>query len=218
MTDIQARHAPAVLANRVQLADRWGQPDLGYVLLFRPDPASTAELAAIQQGLLELEPSLYCQPAAQLHTSVAWLLAVARDFDQPKDEIWQEHGPDWLKAIGAVTDLTAPIRIRWQRLVATDAAIVSVAAEPTPFAEVRRQLVGELDLSWPITYSELGVVHSSLMRYRQPLTDPAGLLARLSSLPIDVETEVTELLMVREIVYPTLDYQVLARLPLRGRA
>jgi hypothetical protein len=217
MTDIQARHAPAVLAGQLEIATRWGQPDLGYVLLFRPDPAASAELGRLQQLVLEAEPSLLRQPAAQLHASVAWLLQVRKEFDRPKDEIWRAHGEQWVKTMAAVTDATAAMQLRYHRLVVTDAAIIAVAEEPNPMADLRHQITTALDLPWPITYSSLGIVHSSLLRYRQPLADPAGLLRRLAAIPVDVETEVTELLMVREYTFPTLDYEVLQRLPLGGR-
>jgi hypothetical protein len=246
VTDIRARHASAVLANQVHLATEWGKPDLGYVLLFRPDRAASAALSEIQERVHELEPSLLRQPVEQLHGSIAWLLAVAAEFGEPKDELWARRGDDWLKLIEAVADATAPMRVRYERLVATDAAIVAVAAEPdpaqpdpaqpdpaqpdpaqrfgpprfgppaNPMAEFRRSVTDALGLSWPITYRELGVVHSSLFRYSRPLTDPPGLLRQLERLPVAVETEVSEVLMVRELVYPTLKYEVLRRLQLGG--
>jgi hypothetical protein len=216
MTDIQERHAAAVLANRLEIASRWGQPDLGYILLFRPDPAASAALAALQDTVLAAEPSLLRQPEAQLHASIAWLLQVRREFGQPKETIWAEQGESWLKAITEVTDATRPMRLRYHRLVATDSAVIAVAQEPNPMAKFRREITRALGLPWPITYTSLGLVHSSLLRYRQPLADPAGLLARLAALPVSIETEVTELLMVREFTFPTLDYEILRRLPFAG--
>ena len=221
VTDIRARHAPAVLANELRLATQWGQPDLGYVLLFRPGPAASAALAELQDRVRELEPWLLRQPVEQLHGSIAWLLAVAAEFAEPKDELWARHGDDWLKIIAAVADRTAPMRVRYERLVATDAAIVAVAAEPrlpqqNPMAEFRRSVTDALGLSWPITYRELGVVHSSLFRYSRPLADPSRLLRQLEQLPVAVESEVSEVLMVREFVYPTLKYEVLRRVQLGG--
>ena len=216
MTDIQERHAPAVLANRLEIASRWGQPDLGYILLFRPDPAASAALAALQDTVLAAEPSLLRQPEAQLHASIAWLLQVRREFGQPKEKIWAEHGDRWLKGIAGVAEATAPMRLRYDRLVVTDAAVIAVAEEPNPMASFRREITGALGLPWPITYSSLGLVHSSLLRYRQPLTDPAGLLAALAALPVSIETEVSELLMVREFTFPTLEYEILDRLPFAG--
>ena len=116
-----------------------------------------------------------------------------------------------------MTDAIAPMRLRYNRLVVTDAAVIAVAAEPNPMADLRRQITSGLGLAWPITYASLGVVHSSLLRYQAPLADPAGLLRRAEALHVDVETEVAELLMVRERTFPTLDYDVLRRLPLRSQ-
>jgi hypothetical protein len=214
--DIQARHAPAVRAGQLQITSEWGQPTLGYILMFRPDPAAVAGLAAVQDLVLAAEPSLLRQPESQLHNSVAWLLATREDFGRPKDEIWQEQGEDWLKIITSVTDETGPMRLRFHKIVMTNAAVIAIAEEPNPVAPLRRELTAALGLDWPITYDSLGTVHVTLLRYRQPLADPAGLLRRISAASISVETDVSELILVRETVYPTLDYDILRHLPLRG--
>jgi len=216
MTEIQARHAPAVRAGQLQITSDWGQPTLGYILMFRPDPAAVTGLAAVQDLVLEAEPSLLRQPASQLHNSIAWLLATREDFGRPKDEIWQEQGDGWLKIITGLTDETGPMRLRFHKIVMTSAAVIAIAAEPNAVASFRRDLTAALGMDWPITYESLGIVHVTLLRYRQPLADPAGLLSRISAVSISVETEVDELILVRETVYPTLDYEILRHLPLRG--
>jgi hypothetical protein len=216
MTDIQARHAPAVRAGQLQITSDWGKPTLGYILMFRPEPAAVAGLAAVQDMVLAAEPSLLRQPGSQLHSSVAWLLSTQAKFGRPKDEIWQERGDDWLKIITGLTDVTGPMRLRFRKIVMTSAAVIAIADEPNPVAGFRRELTAALGLDWPITYESLGVVHVTLLRYRQPLADPAGLLSRISAASISVETDISELIMVRETVYPTLDYEVLRHLPLSG--
>jgi hypothetical protein len=217
MTDIQALHAPAVLAGDLKLCTTWGAPGVGYLLLIKPDGGASAALADLQQQVLALEPALLRQPEAQLHTSVAWLLPVSREFSQPKDALWAAHGEGWLKIVAAITEGVPPIRLRYRRLVVTDAAIIAVAEEPTPVGGLRRELTAALGLPWPISYNSVEVVHTTLFRYRQPLSDPAGLLRRLEALPVAIETTVSELLMVRESMYFTFCYEVLRRLPL-GKA
>jgi hypothetical protein len=216
MTEIQARHAPAVQAGQLQITSDWGKPTLGYILMFRPDPAAAAALTAVQDRVLEAEPSLLRQPASQLHNSVAWLLGTQARFIRPKDEIWQEQGDDWLKIITGLTDETGPMRLRFIKIVMTSAAVIAVAEEPNAMAPFRRELTAALGLDWPITYDALGIVHVTLLRYREPLADPAALLRQVSAESISVETQVDELILVRETVYPTLDYEILRHLPLRG--
>jgi len=207
-------HAPAVLAGNVKLCPNWGAPGIGYLLIFRPDAAASAALARVQEQVLALEPTLLRQPESQLHTSVAWLLAVGRDFGEPKDAIWAARGDDWLKIMASITERTEPMRLCYQRLVVTDAAVIAVAQEPTPVGEVRRELTAGLGLPWPISYSSVEVVHTTLFRYSAALRDPAGLLQRLEAMPVSIETSVSELLMVRESMYYTARYEVLRRLPL----
>jgi hypothetical protein len=214
MTDIQAMHEPAVLAGDLKLCTTWGAPGVGYLLLIRPDAGASAALAEVQEQVLALEPALLRQPEAQLHTSVAWLLPVGREFSEPKDALWTEHGEDWLKIITAISESVPPIRLHYRRLVVTDAAIIAVAEEPTPVGGFRRELTAALGLPWPITYSSVEIVHTTLFRYRQPLSDPAGLLGRLEAMPVAIETGVSELLMVRESMYYTFSYEVLQRVPL----
>ena len=207
-------HTPAVLAGNVKLCANWGAPGIGYLLIFRPDPAASAALARLQEQVLAFEPALLRQPEAQLHTSVAWLMAVGRDFDEPKDALWAARGDDWLKIMESITERTEPMRLRYQRLVVTDAAIIAVAEEPTPVGGFRRELTAALGLPWPISYDSVEIVHTTLLRYRQPPSDPAGLLRRLEAMPVAIEAEVSELLMVRESMYYTFEYEVLRRLPL----
>jgi hypothetical protein len=214
MTDIQALHAPAVLAGDLKLCTTWGAPGVGYLLLFRPDASAGTALAEVQRQVLEREPALLRQPEARLHTSVAWLLPVTRDFGQQKDALWASSGEDWLKIIASITEVTPPMRLCSRRLVVTDSAIIAVAEEPNPVGAFRRELTAALGLPWPICYSSVGIVHTTLFRYRQPPSDPAGLLRRLEGMPVAIDTQVSELLMVRESMYYTLEHEVLRRLPL----
>ena len=203
-----------MLAGNVQLCANWGAPGIGYLLLFRPDPGASAALAQVQEQVLALEPALLRQPQAQLHTSVAWLLPVGREFSKPKDDLWAEHGESWLKIIGTITDGVPPMRLRYRRLVVTDAAVIAVAEEPTPVGAFRRELTAALGLPWPISYSSVEIVHTTLFRYQQPMANPARLLRQLEAMPVAIETAVSELLLVRESMYFTFAYEVLQRLPL----
>lgn len=215
MTDVQDPElrgfAPAILANELQLADDWGQPCLGYLLMLRPDEAACAAFADLQDRVESLEPELLRQPGHALHSTVGFLVPVHRQVAGDKDEIWQGNGGRWVAAIEFARSASpGPFRLRYRRLVATDAAIIAVADTPNPITALRQQLEPGLDLPWPLAKGPL--VHVSLFRYRQPLRDPAGLLRALATLEFMIETEVSELLAVRETTFPSLEYEVLHRL------
>lgn len=209
---VQRQHAPAVLANQLTGQDRWGRRCRGYNIGARPGPGPAAALAAVQDQLLRLEPSLRRVPAPALHVNVAWLLPVHLEFERPKDELWQRHGADWTAAARRIAAGTSAFRLCFDRLVATDAAIIAVAHEPNPVTALRRELAGALRLGRPLSAG--GLVHSTLLRYGGPLRDPARLLQHLTAASIEVQQPVSELLVVRERVFPSLDYEVCDRLPL----
>lgn len=210
--DSQARFAPAVLANDLQLADKWGQPCLCYLLFFRPDPAATAALSAVQDAVHGLEPTLLRQPEAALHGLVATVLPVSVQLEQPKDQVWSERGEAWLAAMTSAARRVepAPARLSFRRLIVTDAAIIASADLPNAITSLRRDLAAGLDLQWPVAKGPL--VHITLFRYGRPLADPATLLEKVQALDICIDTEVSELLMVRETTFPSLDYEVMHRL------
>ena len=210
---VQAEHAPALLGNRLTLAARWGEPCLGYLVIGRPPAAMATALAAVQDQVQAIEPELCRQPPAALHSTVGFLVPVFRPVDHDKDEIWRQHGPGWLAGIGAAAAAeSGPLRLSFRRLVATDAAVIAVADAPNPVTGLRERLTAGLDLRWPLTKGPL--VHVSLFRYRQPLRNPARLLDLLGGMDAAIDTEIGELLVVRETTFPLLEYEVMQRVPI----
>jgi hypothetical protein len=125
---VQRQHTPAVLANQLLLADRWGQPCRAYNVCTRPGPAAAAALAALQARALRLEPSLLRVPEPALHINLAWLLPVHQEFGRPKDELWQRHGPQWLATLAETAGQTNRFRLAFRHLAATRSAVITVAA------------------------------------------------------------------------------------------
>jgi len=131
---VQRQHAPAVLANQLLLADRWGQPCLAYNVFVRPGLVAAAALGALQARALRVQPSLLQVPKSALH----------------------------IPGSGSAGDLA----------------------------------------------------HITLFRYAGPLHDPASLLRWLAATQLSLHIGVSELLVIREQTFPSLDYQILHRLPL----
>jgi hypothetical protein len=137
---------------------------------------------------------------------------VHQEFDRPKDELWQQHGPQWIATQAAGAGRTSSFRLSCQRLITTNSAVIAVADEPNPFSALRRELIPILHL--PGSASAGDLVHITLFRYATPLRDPASLLRWLAATEFRLDVEVVELLVIRERVYPSLEYNILHRLHL----
>jgi hypothetical protein len=198
-----------VLAGQLRTTELWGRPCLGYLLLLLPDPEAAAALAAVQDGLLAVEPALLRQPAHAMHITAGALVPVLAELDRQKDEIWRQYGAGWSEVIATAAAATPVAPLRFRRLMMTDAAIIAVAEEPNPISELRRRLEGELDLPWPLSKGEL--VHCTLLRYREHLPRPEPLARAVASAQYAVDTGVTELIVVRETTFPCLDFEVCER-------
>jgi hypothetical protein len=176
-----------------------------------PGPDALVSLYCIQENVLNQEPSLLRVPERALHANLAWLLPVHQEFDRPKDELWQRRGPEWMTILDRVLGMAEGFRLRFRHLVATDSAIIAVAEEPNRFSALRRELALALRVPGNLTAGEL--VHMTLFRYAKPLRHPALLIRRLAA-GADVDFNVREILVVRERVFPSLDYEVVHRISL----
>jgi hypothetical protein len=209
----QRWHASSVLANRLLLAEGWGQPFLAYNVFVLADPPGAAALAAVQDQIALMEPSLLRLPEAALHTTAAFLLPGFPEFGRPKDELWHQHGALWLAQLADLAAGTPAFTLSFRRLLVTDAAIVAVADEPNELSALRRRLLTLMEV--PGNSRGYGLVHSTLFRYSGPLRDPAALLEWAASAEVHADFSVSELVVAREHTFPFLGYGVLRRLALR---
>jgi hypothetical protein len=124
----------------------------------------------------------------------------------------QQHGPRWAGTLADVAGGTSSFRLRYRHLAATDSAIITVADEPNRLGALRRELVPLLRPPGGASIGDL--VHMTLFRYAGPLRDPAALLRWVAATEFCLDVNVSELLIIRERVFPSLDFDVLHRFAL----
>jgi 2'-5' RNA ligase len=214
--ELREAHRATVTGNRVRLDGWWAQSCRAYNLHILPAPPAREALSRVQARLTRLEPGLHVVPTAALHISVAWLLAVHADYERPKDELWATHGDAWTRQLARIASEIPPFRLRYGQVVATDSAIIALASPRAPVNALREEVAHRVALP-PQTRNTAELVHTTLCRYQRPLTDPARLLAAIESTRVGAGTEVSELVISQERVYPSLETRLLARLPLQGR-
>lgn len=213
-TEVQDRFRARVLAGDLRLDSMWGQPCRSYNLYLELPATTARDLSAAQDRVLAAEPSLSRVPPRALHSNLAWLLSVYLDLSPAgKDRLWQRHGPGWLSvAAGELAALGPCCRLRYRDVVATDSAVIALAWPAGPVNELRARLARRLDLGRPVSGGDL--VHTTLFRYREPVTDPGALLRTLAGLDLDISADVTHVQLVKEMIFPNLEFEVLRRLSL----
>jgi hypothetical protein len=215
-TELREAHREKVARNEVRASPLWARPCQEYNLQIELDPRARSSLEGVQRSLHQAEPGLLVCPPKTLHVSVAWLLAVHASYPVDKDLLWERHGEGWTAELRHIASQSAPFRITYGHVVATDSAVVALARPGEPVNRIRGMIRERLRLP-PETRNEADLVHTTLFRYSGTLSDPEKLLATLESTSAETTAEVEELVVSKELVYPSLEVEVLGRLPLASR-
>lgn len=200
---LRERYREAVASNRVHLAEKWGQPCHAFNVHVEPSAAARAGLAEVQDALEPIEPNLLRCPPSALHVSVVWLLTVHVDYDEPKATIWTRHGREWIAELSKIASEHQPFDLRYRWLVATDSAVIAVAEPEEPVRGIRTDIAARLTLPEQ-TKNNAQLVHTTLFRYRRPLSQPDRFLAAVDCLDLAVPTRAEQLIVSEELVFPSL--------------
>jgi hypothetical protein len=214
---LREAHRERVARNEVRASPLWARPCRAYNVQIELDPRTKASLGETQQSLKQAEPNLLVCPQKTLHVSVVWLLAVHGSYTVPKDFLWERHGEQWTAELTRIAAQSTGFRITYEHVVATDSAVIALARPAEPVNRVRRMIRERLRLPSE-TSNEADLAHTTLFRYRGALSDPEKFLAMLEEdMSAEATAEVDELVVSKELVYPSLEAEVLARLPLASR-
>jgi 2'-5' RNA ligase len=215
--ELRESHREKVARNEVRHSPLWAQPCRAYNVQIELDPGTRSSLGKIQQSLYQAEPNLLVCPPKTLHVSLAWLLAVHASYQVAKDSLWKRHGEEWMAELRRIAAQSTGFRITYEHVVATDSAVIALAEPTEPVNRIRRMIRERLRLLSE-TRNEADLVHTTLFRYRGALSDPERFLAMLEEdTSADATAEVEELVVSKELVYPSLEAEVLGRLPLASR-
>jgi hypothetical protein len=215
--ELREAHREKVARNEVRVSPLWAQPCRAYNVQIELDPSTRSSLENIQQSLYQAEPNLLVCPEKTLHVSLARLVAVHASYQVDKDSLWKRHGEEWMAEPRRIAAQHTGFRITYEHVVATDSAVIALARPAEPVNRIRRMIREHLRLPSE-TRNEADLVHTTLFRYCGRLSDPEKFLAILEEdMSAEATAEVDELVVSKELVYPSLEAKVLARLPLASR-
>ncbi|HEX2183325.1 MAG TPA: hypothetical protein VHH10_13665, partial [Rubrobacteraceae bacterium] len=175
--------------NEVRASPLWARSCRGYNVQIELDPRTRSSLEKVQQSLYQVEPNLLACPQQTLHVSIAWLLAVHASYPVPKDSLWERHGEQWTAELRRIAAQSTGFRITYEHVVATDSAVIALAEPTEPVNRIRGMMREGLRLPSE-TRNEADLVHTTLFRYRGPLSDPEKFLALLEDTSAEAAAEV----------------------------
>lgn len=195
----------------------WQQPARSYGVAALA-PAGTQ--AALQPVLAQIAAiaapcGLRLVPSPHQHLSIYAAAPVRQDFD--KDAYWAANAETVLAALRDWAGAQPPVTLRFTSLRATPTAVVAMAADRSEAGDavwsLRRRLA-ELLPPPPGGAPRYDLIHLTLARYAAPSALPADFAARIAALPVDLEFPLRDVIVLREMRYPALEFDILATLPL----
>lgn len=191
----------------------WSRPCLAYNLQAELDDACRDDLFQVQEQLqLSGSWTLRCPPAS-FHVSVATMLSVREDYGTSKDVIWAHLGRQWCDSLAELVAGLQPFRVRFTGLRVSTAAVIALA-EPVPEVDEVRERARQL-LSWAgLKPGQPSIVHCTLARYGASGQELRALASAARGVELSAKTTVRSLVVSKELVYPSLVSESLARLQL----
>lgn len=151
----------------------------GLTLLARPPAALTASTEAVLAEFRRVEPAQYYYPANDVHLTILSIISCYPGFTLAAIE------PEaYRAAVRTVAQASQPFRITYAGLTASAGGIMvqgfPQGAGLQQLRDTTRVLFQESGLQQSIDQRyRLQTAHSTIIRFREPLANPAGLLALL---------------------------------------
>jgi hypothetical protein len=155
-------------------------------------------------------PGLLVCPPTSLHVTAASLLSVRREYERPKEDIWDEHKQEWATALKAAIGRLSPFEIRFRELRVTETAVIALA-DPVDEVATLRAMVANLQSEAGFVATQPTILHCTLLRYGADHIDLDRLAAAAEATGISTTMAVTSLLLSKELVYPNLVSEPLQR-------
>jgi hypothetical protein len=191
----------------------WSKPCVAYNLHAELDNGCRQDLVnALDRLRLPGSWTLPCPPAS-LHISVARVLSVREDYGTSKDLIWARWATQWCDSLAGLAAALQPFVVRFARLEVSTAALIAVA-EPVPEVDKVRRRASQLLSRAGLEPRQPSIVHCTLARFGASGRDLTALARSARSARLSTETRVEHLVLSKELVYPNLVNEGLARLPL----
>jgi hypothetical protein len=213
---MRARYRATVVQRGLREDTAWGQPYDALNVQAWASPPLKDHVGLLQEELKQLLPAdTRYVPVDRLHISVACLLE-GRSGGRPENASrWEKIGAECLESLRDVCARARPARIRFERVLSTDVAVLLVGRDGGEL-DVLRRCIGDLMTGCGLEYRPKEIIHCTVARGGPTPGNGAELLHWADERYIDVEEFVGGVDVLWEWTYPSLATTTEARLELAG--
>jgi hypothetical protein len=142
-----------------------------------------------------------------MHVSLFSVVPV-RWPDEGKAALWERLGAKVLKEVAAA-EYADHLQIGFQELCLTDTALILFTTDqPAPIRRLRARL-SALTVAAGLPAQTFDRVHVTLARPSRDELFDAARVAQVERIPAAVDVAVLAIVTIRELIYPSLEYEVL---------
>jgi len=203
--ELREKFEQDILENRVVPDALWNKKCEGYnIQVLLKDLQGIDQFAECQNNIWVGESeNLYQCPISSLHISIAWIVAVQQNYSRDRNQIWMECKTVVLDQLKDLAINFRRFRVRYTGLVATDTAVIAVGEDDGTIAKIREEIARNVDIP-PETTNGSNIIHTTLFRYRNNLSNPSEFLRKVNKFPLDVSFDIDHLAVEQELVYPSI--------------
>jgi hypothetical protein len=180
------------------------------------DDAAVARIKALQAAIQKRFPGeVWLQPPETLHITVMDWLAPLVTYNTDKAELFEQLFNDYDRAFTACVRGIAPITVRFDSVLASPSAIIVKGTDDGSMQHIRDSFMQKISLL-PNTKMPPTIIHSSIARFTKefPIEPLYDFIAQQE---ITFTYSISEIRLVKELVAPMLQYDLVKSYPLRAR-
>lgn len=213
---VASKHHRKFLDNDIELDDMWGKPIKGITLQIDLSEEVRSAVYKIQEELSKLEPEAFLfSPRSFQHISFNQVVYWDGNYKLGHDQTWETIEKDFLTNFQKLDNVFSTFTISFIKLIPLSSAIIWSAVDDHDELQNLRQIFKE-KLPFPAeTKKENTFIHTSVARYKTKLRDPYRASQFLEKYLASVSMDISEIILRKENLYPSLHTTELARIRLQ---
>ena len=211
---LQTTNIPKILRNEIEIDTMIGKPIYGVTLQIDLSPEVKQIIKIIQQQLIQIEPTLYLSPLEFAHISFNQVVYWKGTYRSGQVKTWELVQKEFITKFLALNKMLNAFSISFQPLLVFPAAIIWAAFDENDELEKLREVFFAKLPFPPETPKRNHMIPTSLARFKKKLTNPQKLLDFVSLQKFDSTMKVSEIILRRENLYPSLETREIARIQL----